>query len=137
MRRYQPFMKRPNLSFILALSLLVPAAWFSTGCVVVAVGAGAGAVAYIRGELAGQVDADVGDTLRAVNRALDSFKFAKVSEKSDALVAIVVARTAEDKKIEVKVERLTDKTTKVRIRVGLLGDEALSMQLWERIKAKL
>jgi hypothetical protein len=122
-----------------AVLLLSAVAVSQSGCASLAVGAGAGAgvVAYIRGELAGDVDANLDRTLRAANRAVDQLRFAKVNEKSDALTGIIIARTADDKKIEIRVERVTDNTTKVRIRVGLIGDQAISMQVWERVKGAL
>ncbi|WP_404422016.1 DUF3568 family protein [Nibricoccus sp. IMCC34717] len=125
-----------RLAFV-SLSLLLLPLLGGCGAMAVGAGAGAGVVAYIRGELAGDVDAGLDRTLRAANRAVEQLKFAKVSEKSDALTGTIIARTADDTKVEIRVERVTDSTTKVRIRVGLIGDQAISMQVWERVKGAL
>ena len=99
-----------------ALGALVLAAAVAlhSGCLAVAAGAaGAGTVAYVRGELAASFDQNFARTERAANRAIEDLKFAKISEKQDALVAVIVARTAEDKKIEIKVSSVSAAQAKV------------------------
>jgi len=123
-----------------ALGALVLAAAVAlhSGCLAVAAGAaGAGTVAYVRGELAASFDQNFARTERAANRAIEDLKFAKISEKQDALVAMIVARTAEDKKIEIKVSSVSAAQAKVQIRVGVFGDEALSQRILEKIRANL
>jgi hypothetical protein len=61
-------------------------------------------------------------------------QFVKVSEAKDALSAKIIARTAQDKKIETILEKRGDNLTRVRIRVGLFGDEAISRALLDAIK---
>jgi hypothetical protein len=120
-------------------SLLVLAAlpWLA-GCVVVAAGAvGAGAVAYVRGELEASVENNLDATYRATQRALAALEFAKISEHKSALDAGLVSRTALDKKVEVKLTKVTDKLTKVQIRIGLVGDQQLSLTILDKIKAEL
>ena len=111
---------------------------FNSGCVAVVAGAGAGAaVAYMRGDLEVNVDASLNRAIAATNRAIDQLQFAKVSENTDALVGTIVARNADDKRIEVRLEGSGNNLTKVRIRVGVLGDEALSMSIYEKIQDNL
>jgi hypothetical protein len=120
-----------------ALLMLAPIAW-TTGCIAVAAaGAGAGTVAYIRGELEGSLNASVDAADRAANRAAEQLRFAKINEGSDALSRIITLRTAEDKKIEVRLTHTSDTITRVRIRVGLFGDEPLSRLVLEKIQANL
>jgi hypothetical protein len=110
----------------------------TSGCMAVVAGAGAGAaVAYVRGDLDATVNAGYENAVRAVNAAVADLKFAKVSERSDALQAIIIARNAADKKIEIRVEQAGEALAKVKIRVGVFGDEALSLAVLDRIKAKL
>jgi Protein of unknown function (DUF3568) len=110
---------------------------FLPGCVVVAAGAGAGAVAYIRGELNATLDSDYNRVVLAARQAIQDLEFAKVSENKDALQAILIARTAADKKIEIKMANPGNKLTTVKIRVGVFGDEALSQAVLARIRAGL
>jgi len=122
----------PVIGFVSALTLLS-----TSGCVVAAVGAGAAGVAYLRGDLEVTVDSNLQRAITATNRAIDQLKFAKVSENADALVGTIVARNADDKRIEVRLEGSGNTQTKVRIRVGVLGDEELSMAIYEKIKDNL
>ncbi len=104
----------------------------------VVAGAGAGAaVAYVRGDLDANLSANLERSSKAVNRAVEALQFAKVSENKDALQAIFVARNAADKKIEIRLETAGDSLTKIKIRVGVFGDEALSLAILDKVKAAL
>jgi hypothetical protein len=74
---------------------------------------------------------------KATNKAIVDLQFAKISEKKDALEAILVVRTAADKKIEIKIFKLVDKAAKVQIRVGVFGEQPLQMSVLDKIKANL
>lgn len=109
------------------------------GCVAVVAGAaaGAGAVAYVRGELQAKLDRRYEVVERAANHAIEELQFKKISENKDALTAIIVARTAEDTKVQIKVLRVSDNAATVQIRVGLFGNEALSRIVLDKIKEAL
>lgn len=122
----------------LAALVLAVAVTLQSGCLVAAAGAaGAGTVAYLRGQLASSLDQSYDTVVRASNRAVEQLEFARISETKDALTAIIIARTAEDKKIEIKVIKVSESLSKVEIRVGIFGDEAISMTILDRIKANL
>ena len=125
----------PFLLRITALLALAGALALNSGCVAVAVGAGAGAVAYIRGELEATLEGSLGASVRATDRAISQLEFAKVSEKKDALSANFVARTAQDKRIEIVLTKVGASVTKVKIRVGVFGDEAVSLAILDKIKS--
>jgi len=121
-----------------AAILVVAVVTLNSGCfAVVAAGAGAGAVAYIRGDLESAVDAGFDKSVKAAGKAIEQLKFAKVSEKQDALLATIVARNADDKRIEIRVEADGANRTKVKIRIGVIGDESLSLAILDKIKANL
>ena len=110
----------------------------NSGCLAVAAGAGAGAtVAYMRGDLDTTLNASYEKSVRAANEAIKQLQFAKVSENKDALQATIIARTGADKKIELRVDKLADDATKLKIRVGTFGDDALTQSILEKIKANL
>ena len=132
-----PIARWPSLPIALCTLALASACIFSSGCVLVAVGAGAGTVAYVRGDLQATLDASVSASTRAVDRAIEDRKFAKISEHQDALSAEVIARTALDKKVTIFVQRKADNVTEVRIRIGAFGDQELSVEILEKIKARL
>ncbi len=122
---------------VIFLGLAAALPWL-TGCVVVAAGAvGAGAVAYVRGELASSVEADLDATYAAAQRALDKLEFAKIDQRKSGLDAQLVRRTALDKRVEIQLKKVTDRLTKIEIRVGLVGDQELSLTLLDKIRAEL
>ena len=57
--------------------------------------------------------------------------------ESEAGADAVVTRTALDKRVEIKLTRVTKTLTQVQIRVGLVGDQGLSLTILEKIKAEL
>lgn len=129
---------RKTLVRLLVGSLLVASLALHAGCVVVAAGAaGAGAVAYIRGELETTLEGRLDNVHKAANRAVGQLEFAKISDRKDAFSANLVARTAQDKKVDIVLTKTGDNLTKVQIRVGVFGDEELSRAVLDKIKAAL
>jgi hypothetical protein len=108
-----------------------------SGCLAVAAGAGASAVAYARGDLETTLHTDYTKVVDSARNAIGELEFAKVSENKDALKAVLVARTALDKKVEITIANSGKKLTNIKIRVGLFGDEALSMAILDKIKSDL
>lgn len=123
------------------LSLLVGTCALTTGCVALWVGAGAalgvGAVAYVRGELESDVDATLLKTYYATIQAMEDLEFRRVGNAKDADTAWVKARTAGDRLVTVRLERVTTGKTHVRIRVETWGDERLSQKVLDHIRARL
>ncbi len=127
---------RPAL-FALVMALSVPFAL--GGCVALAAAAAAGGtVAYVRGALNATLGDPIEDVQKAVKRTIrNDLKFTLVSAKEDAVSAEYEARTARDEKVVIILEKATDKTTRITIRVGLFGDEQLSRDVLEAIKTRL
>lgn len=121
---------------LVAVLLSVSLAGLS-GCLAVAAGAGAGAVAFVRGELETNLNTDYNKVVDSARSAIGELEFAKVSENKDALKAVMVARTAMDKKVEITITNSGKKLTNIKIRVGVFGDEALSMSILDKIKSGL
>ena len=132
--------RRPNLRRVwrgLAALGLAATVGLNSGCLLLAAGAGAGTVAYVRGELTASLGNELGAVAKATGRAVEQLKFAKISEREDALSAKFTTRTAQDKKIEIELTKVGEKLTKVQIRVGGFGDETVAMSVLEKIKANL
>lgn len=109
-----------------------------SGCVIVAAGAaGAGTVAYVRGELEASVPTGLAKASAAARAAIEQLKLIKISDKEDSLSCVIIARTADDKKIEIKLSSVGDGISKVQIRVGVFGDKVVSTAVFDRIKANL
>jgi hypothetical protein len=110
----------------------------ASGCLLVAVGAGAvGTVAYVKGELEVTLNAGLDKSYGATLAALDQLKLVPTQKLKDALTAEIVARTAEDKKVTIKLTRIDEKLTKIAIRVGIFGDQDQSTAIYEHIKQNL
>lgn len=126
-------MKRPLLLALMfcAVSLLL------TGCAALLVGAaaGAGGVAYVQGELKVTESVSLAVAQRAAEKALTDLKLGIQKRQADGLSGVLEARTAGDQKVTVKTKRIADKSTEIGIRVGVLGDEAKSRQILNRIQA--
>jgi hypothetical protein len=106
------------------------------GCFAIAVGAGAaGTVAYVRGDLTANLSHDYESVFKATDQAVARLEYAKVSENKDALDAVLIARTARDKRIEIRLHKVGEQLTRVQIRIGLFGDEPLSLMILDKIKA--
>jgi len=107
------------------------------GCIAVAAGAGAGVVAYVRGDLETTLANDFNPVVDATRGAIKDLEFASVSDNKDAFKAVIVARTAMDKKIEIELTNTGKNLTSIKIRVGVFGDEQLSLAILDKIKARL
>jgi hypothetical protein len=107
------------------------------GCLAVAAGAGAGVVTYVRGDLETTVATEYPKVVDSARRALKDLEFVNVSDNKDALKAVLVARTALEKKVEVTLTNSGKKLTDIKIRVGIFGDEQLSLAILDKIKSGL
>ena len=124
---------RPLAGLLLACALLL-----QTGCVaVVAAGAAGTGVAWHSGRMETTLNHELDAVYAAAQKAVDKLEFARVSEKKSGVDAELIARTARDKKVEITLKRVDGKITRLGIRVGVFGDEALSLTLLEQIKAQL
>ncbi len=119
------------------LAMVLALVGVQSGCVNMVDTTTPGAVLYIRGELQSNFDRRFDLVARAASKALMELQFSKIEEKKDALVAILEARTAEDVRIHIKVEKQSDTLTSVRIRAGTLGNEKLSYAVFNKIKEEL
>ena len=124
---------------VAVVGLVVLAAPFVTGCfmIVAAGGAAAGTVAYVRGELKVTLDHEMRDCREATARAIDSLRLRKISETGDAVVAEFRTQNAQGDNIVMRLDRLSDEATELRIRIGTLGDQNMSHRILDEIKGHL
>jgi hypothetical protein len=114
--------------------VLLTTAFVCQGCVALAVGLGAaGTIAYIRGDLESTESKNIEVVYSAALQAVDQLHLSLISNSQDALSANIIARDAEDKKITIKMKSEGELTTKLSIRVGTLGDETKSQQIYQKI----
>ena len=127
--------RHPSIPAVLGLALLLLLPGLA-GCGAMA--GAAAAVAWVEGELETTVTADYNKTVEATRAAIKNMEFVKVSENKDAFSAKLVARTAQDKKVEINLTNTGKKLTSIKIRIGLIGgDQPLSLAILDKIKAGL
>jgi hypothetical protein len=121
-----------------ALVLGAVVALTSTDCIAVAAAGAAGAgVAWVRGTLEVNLEDNLDVVYKATQNAVRELEFAPVNERKSGVDASVLARTALDKRVEIVLKKIGPNTTHVSIRVGVFGDETLSLAVLDRIKAGL
>jgi hypothetical protein len=128
----------------LAALLLVNA-----GCLVVAAGAAVGGAAaaagyaYYNGCLYRDYPASLGDSLAAVRTALVELQFPIIKEETDTGSAVVLTRTADGSKVRIHLDLVPSRipvepsATRISVRVGAFGDEAVSVRLLDQVSAHL
>ncbi len=94
-------------------------------------------VGRVRGQDSVMLEASYDNAVTAAAAALKDLEFRNIDTKRDALVALITALTAEDRVIDIRISRQSEKVTRLQIRVGKLGDESLQKLITDKIKARL
>jgi hypothetical protein len=123
------------LTVALAAALVV----FGNGCLLLVAGgaaaAGVGTYAYVNGELKGTEAVSLDQAWTASQAAVKDLEFPITTKTKDALQAELTARNSSDKRIQIKLKKVSDKSTEIRIRVGTFGDESMSRLILDKIKS--
>ena len=96
-----------------------------------------GAVSFEAGEMIILDPLPLARVWRATESALGSLndlQLIPLKKEQDGLGALVEALGAGGKQVRIKLRKADAKTTEIRIRIGLGGDEAYSQQLYESIR---
>lgn len=130
-------MKNSRIRIVSGMLAMI-AATLLVGCAAVVVGGAAGAgVAYSMGALKTVESTTVEKSYFAAQAALKQLEFQQTLASKDAIEASVEGETASGKNVIVRIKRVTDQATEIRIRVGTFGDESLSRLILEKMRAKL
>ncbi|MDV2496255.1 MAG: DUF3568 family protein [bacterium] len=123
------------------LIIVILISFLSAGCpaaiLVTGAGLGAGAYAWVKGELKRTYPATYDAVWNASSDALQSLEMPVVSQQRDALKGTIMAKRADGSDVRVDVKYLTENTTQVSIRIGLFGDRPDSARVHETIQARL
>jgi hypothetical protein len=121
------------------LPILVVLSFSLSGCLALVAGAGAGAAGavYVKGKLEDEVQAPVPAVHQATVMALKELNMPIVVDRADSLTGEIKSKLADGKDVTIELERETQKTTKVGIRVGMVGDEKQSLEILDQIKKHL
>jgi hypothetical protein len=119
-----------------AMVLLVALA--ISGCTQVVVEDGAAAqYSWAQGSLQAVVNAPVPAVDKATRKALRELNLVGIEGAVDQLQGEIVARMATGKKVRIKLKSIGPDQTRVRIRVGTVGDKTLAEQIMRRIQREL
>ena len=123
---------------LLVISMLIVTVFSQSGCFfLVGATAGVGAYVWVKGALEQNLNATAEKVHDATTKALNSQKLTIVLDQADRLKAKVVAEFSDGQNVTVEINALTEKTTKIQIRVGILGDKAKSELILNTIKRYL
>ncbi|MGQ9570457.1 MAG: DUF3568 domain-containing protein [Thermodesulfovibrionales bacterium] len=126
-------MTKTGIMFILLCSLIM-----MQGCVaVIEAGAGAGTVAYVRGELQTSYAASLDRTWDASIGALKDIGITIYNTKKDATEGDIEATKADGTKVKINLKPKGQDITTVKIRVGIFGDEEVSRTISNQISKRL
>jgi hypothetical protein len=119
--------------------LIVP---LTAGCAAALLGAGAaagaGTYAYVQGEASQTYPGGFDQVWNASLNAVRDMNFEVVDTKRDALGGEIKARRpVGNDDVTVKVESVGSDSTRVKIRVGVFGDEEESRRIQQRISTTL
>lgn len=108
------------------------------GCLALAVGAaaGAGTVAYVKGELQVVEDIPLDRAWTAAQATIEELQFNKTAERKDALQGRITAERADGSNVTIRLDSRNETQTRIRIRVGTFGDEAVSRTILDGIKRR-
>lgn len=105
------------------------------GCVPLFITAGATAgIVYAAGDLSSDEPYSIDTLWVASMDTIHSLQMTPVTRQKDEVRARLLARGAERSHVYIRLERITDSDTHVKIRVGTFGDEAMSRFLLDRIR---
>lgn len=108
------------------------------GCAGVVLGAAGGAATYavVTGTLTKTVTAEVNDVYSATTAAMKTLEFSVEATRKDGVFAEVEAKNAKEEAVKVKIE-VKDEGTRISIRVGTFGNEAVSRRILAEIEKGL
>jgi hypothetical protein len=128
----------------LAYLVVAGLALINGGCLAIAAGAAGGAAAagyyYYKGRIYRDYPATLPDTRAALRASLTELGFPVLGEEADAEVK---TRTADDSTVRICLDPVTSRVpadgpmTRVSIRVGAFGDEAVSIRILNQVSMHL
>ena len=99
--------------------------------------AGAGAIVWHGGWVKQTLDTPHDRVLRPARSALGDLDVVLEDETSEADRGVLDGYDRESRRVMVKTKAAGEKTTEIRIRVGLWGDQARSLRILEQLKKHL
>ncbi|MFH1360791.1 MAG: DUF3568 family protein [Candidatus Omnitrophota bacterium] len=109
-----------------------------SGCaLLLGAAAGAGGVVWAKGRLQEEINKPLDNLYKATLAGLKDMDLPITFDRKDDMSAKVESKFADGTNVWVDVEYVTDHSTRIVIRVGVLGDQTRSNKILEAIKQKL
>ena len=128
--------KKIILSLLLATSALT-----LNSCILAALAVGGSTVAYIDGVYSMNMEGNYKDAYKAALKAVnDNSDFVLVSKNIDSTkntAEIEGATKVDSTDFTINIQRLTDNASKITVKFGSFGDQAMSSTLMDQIQANL
>ncbi|AFJ44132.1 DUF3568 domain-containing protein [Francisella orientalis] len=126
---------------LLIATIVSASALTLNSCIVAAVAVGGGTVAYVEGNysmnIEGNYIAVYKAALKAVNDNNDFVLVSKEIDKANKSADIEGATKIDSTSFSIKIDSLTDKISKITIKFGTFGDQAMSSKLMDQIQANV
>ena len=122
---------------IIMVAILGGAAFSINGCTAILLGGGDEMAGNIRGDLVAMMEEDMKAVYNASLKALNELEMDVASKEINGLESKIVAYNSEAKKVEITLKRTEYDYTKLRIRIGILGDKMQSVMIYDWIKKNL
>jgi len=131
-------MNKKNQKLYVMIILLFSTLSFS-GCVALAVGAaaGAGSVGYAQGSLQQNFDHTITQLHKASLAAFKSLNIVKGDNELNRHSSYIKGVFEDGKKVKIDIQSLTERSSRLKIRVGLFGDKTISQMILNAINNKL
>ncbi|MBI2195197.1 MAG: DUF3568 family protein [Planctomycetes bacterium] len=120
-----------------ALAWLLPL--FASGCAALVIGAaaGAGGTVYVKGKLEEVLNHSVTQVHEATQKGLQDLGLPLVKDHADKMSAEMKSGFSDGKDVWIEIAWISEKSCKIKIRVGYMGDQGRSVQILDAVKKKL
>lgn len=120
-------------------TILLTSCLMAAGCVPLVIGAaaGAGGYSYFKGNLEENVDVPVARAHKASLSALKEQGIFIMDDDIEQHTATIKGEYPDGKNVRIDIQALTEKASKIKVRIGIVGDEGRSTTIMNAIKKKI
>jgi len=110
-----------------------------SGCFAILAGAAAGAAGYawVQGALIKEFNVSAVQLHEATVKGLQAMDLELTQDEYDRLSARMISKFADGKDVRINIDALTERTSKIKIRVGVFGDKMRSEMIYNSIQKNI